>query len=241
MSDDASPPRDTNPFQTPSYADADAQSAPTVPHIRTGPPWERDGATPGSFLATVAEIFSEPGAMFYDMRRYGGVGPPLLFGMIGSTLGALFTCFWQALVEVAVFGGGPGGMKNVCSVLGAMLCGVALVPPVALLSMFVGASVLHMFLLMLGGARATFETTVRVVGYCQGATALLLIVPACGQPIMSVMQFIYLCIGLHKAHECHGGTATAAVIGPTLLCCGLMGAAMFGLLLSEPNMRDLFR
>ncbi len=65
-----------------------------------------------------------------------------------------------------------------------------------------------------------------MVSYAQ-ATAVLLIVPFCGNLIAWVWALVLYIVGLSAAHRIGGGKATAAVLLPLVLvccCCGLLAA-----------------
>jgi hypothetical protein len=87
---------------------------------------------------------------------------------------------------------------------------------------------LHLFLMIAGGAKAGFEATFRVVSYSV-SPFLFMVIPYCGMPIMMLWALTLAMIGLRDAHETTGGKATAAVLFPFLFCCGMMvlSAVMF--------------
>jgi hypothetical protein len=88
---------------------------------------------------------------------------------------------------------------------------------------FVVAGILHLMLLLLGGARRGFEATFRVACYAH-ATTLLLVVPFCGAPVMMIWRIVAYVIGLAEAHQISHGKALAAVLLPLLaLCCCCLG------------------
>jgi hypothetical protein len=80
-------------------------------------------------------------------------------------------------------------------------------------------------LLLLGGARGTFETTMRVVAYTMGATSLLQVLPMCGSLLAAVWAVVVNIIGLAQAHEISTGKAAAAVLLPVVACCVLIVVA----------------
>jgi hypothetical protein len=88
---------------------------------------------------------------------------------------------------------------------------------------FVAAGVMHLMLLLLGGARRGFEATFRVAAYAH-ATSLLLLVPFCGLPITLVWRVVTYVIGLAEAHQIGHGKALAAVLLPLVaVCCCCAG------------------
>jgi hypothetical protein len=89
------------------------------------------------------------------------------------------------------------------------------------ISAFVAAGILHLMLLLLGGARHDFEATFRVVAFAQ-ATSLLLLIPFCGQfagGASGLWTLVLYILGLAEAHRIGHGKAAAAVLLPLVLCC----------------------
>ena len=226
-------PPNENPFASPGYAgDAayDSQQN-VVADGRTGPAWERNGPSVSSFVETVKEIFSSPTTAFRTMRREGGHGRPLLFGIIGITLSSVVSMLFQLVVQFGMGGlaagagagnagfGGlnpflPAGM-GVCMIIGTMI----IVPLIAVIQLYISAGITHLMLMMLSAARQPYETTLRVVSYTSGTTSLIQMVPICGPYIQIVVHIVYEILGLMEAHEISGGKATAAVLLPFLICC----------------------
>lgn len=221
----ASPPSPMLPPSGPFY-DHDRFSGP-----RSGPPWERDGASISSYFATFKETFSSPNFMFSDMRREGGLGAPLLYGMAGGVawgvIGLVFQLGVQGLLNGAAGGlGGPGagppGFAPGIFLGVGLAAGVILLPLATLIVMFLSAGVFHLMLMMLGAARQPFETTFRVVAYSHGTSSVFAAVPFCGQYAQWLAELIFVGIGLCRAHEISGGKATLAVLLPVIVCCGGM-------------------
>ncbi len=198
---------------------------------RTGPPWERDGASFHSFVETAKLIYGATGPMFSEMRREGGLGAPLLFGLAGGVAGYfvafLFQFALQALGALLAVRNGAGLQDGFAPL--AMMAAFSLIgiPIGTLLYMFASAGIYHLMLIMLGAARQPFETTFRVVAYSLGGASLVLLIPLCGQWISGVLTLVLVGIGLSRAHEISGGRAAAAVLLPIVICCG--GATLLSL------------
>ena len=82
--------------------------------------------------------------------------------------------------------------------------------------------------MMVGGPNRGYETTLRVLGYAQGSTAWLNIIP-CGALVAFVSVLAQEIIGLAKAHETTTTKAVLAVILPMVVCigCAIAVAAIF--------------
>lgn len=219
----ASPPSSLLPPAGPFYE--------SIGGPRSGPPWERDGASISSYFATFKETFTSPNFMFSDMRRVGGLGAPLFYGMAGGVawgvIGLAFQLGVQSLMMGMVGGlagpGGPGAPPAFAPgiFLGVgLFAGVIILPIATIISMFFFAGIFHLMLMMLSAARQPFETSFRVVAYSHGTSSVLAAVPFCGQYAQGIAQLIFVGIGLCRAHEISGGKAALAVLLPVIVCCG---------------------
>src|SRR5207302_8961929 len=98
--------------------------------------------------------------------------------------------------------------------------------------LFMGGAIVHLFLMIVGGANQSFATTFRVIAFSPGSTGPLQMIPICGGLIAGVWALVCNCIGLARAHETDTGRAVLAVFLPLIVCCGggLLVAFMFGAL-----------
>ena len=103
-----------------------------------------------------------------------------------------------------------------------------LFPFLIIIGLFTASGILHVFLLMVNGAKKGYEATFRVVAYSYSAY-IFLVLPFCGQLISAVWIVVLYIIGLREAHEISGGKAAFAVFLPAIICCGLImiAAALF--------------
>jgi hypothetical protein len=102
-------------------------------------------------------------------------------------------------------------------------------PLLLIVGIFIGSGILHLCLMILGGANRPFETTLRVVCFSCGAAYLFSLVPVCGGVIAMVYNIVLQCIGLSRAHETTTGKALMAIFLPMIVCCGVF--VLFGALL----------
>lgn len=227
-------PEVANPFAAPRYGADVSYRTSDEAGPRTGPPWERDGASIASFVATAKEIFNATKQCFQNMRREGGFGMPLLFTMIGSSLGVLAVLSYQMMLPALMVGAGAGGRVDVVEfIFGSAIGAVAalvILPVLVAAGTFFAALINHLMLMLVGGANYPFETTFRVVAYTSGATSLLNIIPLCGNQVSGIVQLVFVIIGLAAAHEISGGKAAAAVLLPFAICCGLVFVVIFAIL-----------
>jgi hypothetical protein len=224
----AEPPRP----EAPPPISADALPAPVTPAAaapptqlvipRSGLPWDRRSELGlfKAFIETLQMILGRPSAAFTAMKREGGFGEPLLYALIGGTFGAVVYFIYRFGLQ-AVTGDTLGSwndhrMFGSIGVLFVLIC----TPLLVLLSTFLSAGIIHLCLLMVGGARQPFETTFRVVCFTTGSVNPLQVVPFCGSVVAAIWALVLYCIGLARAHETETGRAVLAVFLPLVVCCG---------------------
>lgn len=209
---------------------------PSAGPLRDGPAWERRTGVLdlGAMFTTVKDVLVDAPRTFASMNRDNGLGGPLVFLLILGTLSGWVHQIWGFLMEQGMesIGFDMGSMDlsqfgfQQNEAVAAFMAGTAfmiisalILPALILLVFFIQAGVFHLMLLIVGGARQSFETTARVVAYTTGATALFQMVPFCGWLIGFVWSIIVLILGLACAHETSTGRAVAAVLLPLVLCC----------------------
>ncbi len=231
-------------------ASGENEAAPLVPTPpeSDGPEWEQRDQL-GFFKAlfdTIHDVLLEPTATFSRMKLRGGFGAPLVFFLIFSMVGAIATEFYK--IAFRSFGGlflqGEQAhalmaqMGTTSESLGALI----IMPIIFVIGVFLGAGVLHICLMLVGGANRPFEATFRVMAYTGGAVALLNLVPGCGMLIGMVWGFIVEIIGLSEVQKISKGRAALAVLLPLIVCFGLI---LLGLVVSGiafwPSIMEAFK
>jgi hypothetical protein len=191
-----------------------------------------------ALVETTRQVLVEPGAFFRAMPVTGGLASPLLYGVVLGWVGLVATSFYQAIFR-SIVGSGWGGLgaerPEVEALLGwiggwaGFLGQVVFGGVAAAIGLFVAAGILHLTLLLLGGARRGFEATFRVVGFAEAAS-LVFLVPFCGQLLGWIWSVVLYVLGLAAAHEIGHGKAAATVLLPFALCCCCVAvlALLFG-------------
>jgi hypothetical protein len=213
---------------------------PEPPH-RQGIPWddrERLGL-PTAFVETLKKVVVDPVGFFRAMPVSGGLGGPLVYGMLIGYFGVVVSAFYQAILQ-SLGGGGMmgelarrGDFERYAEHFGGLLgfvFALVLGPVFLLIALFVGAGITHLALMLLGGAKRDFEATFRVACFAQSG-AVLAVVPFCGQLVQGIYQIVLTIIGLAEAHQISRWTAAGAVFLPIVLfccCCGVTAGMMFG-------------
>src|SRR2546428_11100351 len=103
---------------------------------------------------------------------------------------------------------------------------IVLGPLLIAAGLFISSAVLHLLLMLFGGAPRGFEATFRVRAYAEAAS-LFRLVPFCGTPIFVIYSLILTIVGLSEAHGIGRGRAAAAGLPPLFfLCCWCVGAIL---------------
>ena len=226
--------------QFPEFGGAAAPSVPPVqPGVaptlataveRTGLPWEhrQERGFFNAFVETLTMVLTRPAEAFSVMKREGGLGEPLIYALIGGCLGgivsALFSLGFQSIGLFTDKNNSLAAMTGMGIGVGAII----LVPLGIVIVLFIWSAILHLCLMIVGGANQPFETTFRVVAFTQGSIGPLQMIPLCGGLISLVWAIVCYCVGLARAHETDTGRAVLAVLLPLIVCCGgLFLAFMF--------------
>ena len=203
-------------------ADVPAETPGADAATETGLPWEHRQQLGffKAFFDTASMLLMKPGEAFLMMKREGGMTDPLLFAMIGGCAGTIVSTLFQiGLASIP----GVGGSNNVIAMfgMGAVVGFLLLTPLFMAAGIFIGSAILHLCLMLLGGANKPFETTFRVVCFSCGAAYLFSIIPFCGGYITPIYNIVLNCIGVSRAHETTTGKAVLAVLLPLIVCCGI--------------------
>jgi hypothetical protein len=204
-----------------------------TPAPRSGLPWD-ERQTKGllnAFIETLQMVLSKPVDAFTAMKREGGLGEPLLYAVIGGTFGGVFAVTYNfALRSFTSVGDTHGAVAHLFGGIGWIFL-LILTPLFVAIGMFVVSAILHVCLMIVGGAKQSFETTFRVVCFAEGSASPLLVIPFCGGLIVGIWKIVLYCIGLTHAHETDTGRVVIAVLLPLIICCGgFLLLLMFGVL-----------
>ncbi len=204
----------------------------TTPAGRSGLPWDRrqEKGFFNAFVETLLMVLRKPGVAFTAMKRQGGLGEPLIYTVVGSSFGGIIYFVMTLFMPSLMTFGDRHGLARLAGLGVGSIFGIILVPIFAVIGAFIASAILHVCLMIVGGARQSFETTFRVVCFVGGSIDPLLILPLCGGFIVGVWKIILYCIGLARAHETDTGRAVVAVILPVIVCCGGVVVVMFGVL-----------
>lgn len=193
-----------------------------------------------AYFDTVSMVLTQPAVAFATMKTEGDMTGPLLFALIGGSAGLIVSFLLQiALHSIGVMGSGQNAIANVFGMGVGIFLFIILVPVMMIVGMFLGSGILHLCLMIVGGAKKPFETTFRVVCFSSGSTYLLSMIPFCGGMIAGVWNIVLECIGLARAHEIETGKAVMAVLLPVIVCCGV--ALLFSFLVGGGVLTQFWR
>ena len=209
---------------TPAAPPPQTGATSATPPPRSGLPWDQrqERGFWNAFVETLLMVLTKPDLAFRAMKIEGGLAEPLIYALIGAGLGAIVSfLFSLGLQSLGLF----TGQRNAFVVMAGMGLGsilfIILVPVLIVLGLFIGSAIIHLCLMIVGGANKSFEATFRVIAFSQGSTGPLQIIPICGGLIAGVWGLVINCIGLARVHETSTGRAVLAVLLPVIACCGV--------------------
>ena len=211
--------------------EATSSPPPVAPTAAAPIPWE-DPARSGTFdrfVETVKLLATRPSEAFAGMPTTGGIGSPLLYAIVVGWIGIAVAVTWNTLFQgmwIPFIGGGEDAVIAAGFTAAWAIGAIILAPILVIIGVFIGAAILHLMLMIVGGANNGFEATVRVVCYAQTAQ-LAGIVPFCGGLISMVWAIVLYVFGLATAHRTTQGKAVLAVVLPVVLCCAFVAAMLF--------------
>jgi len=191
-------------------------------------PWEDPGQPFLEALFETAKLFvTAPGEAFARMRVTGDLGRPLMYAVIFGWIGIIASQAYDLAFRGAMWQFMPGMDRGAGFALPVAwsFALMILAPVFVLLGLFLWSAILHVALLVLGGAQGGFGATIRTLCYT-GTTSILNVIPFCGGFIGGIWGLVLAVIGLSKAHGISQGKAILAVLLPLLLCCACIVAAI---------------
>ena len=184
--------------------------APALPALGNVPepprnwvPWEGEGGFFSRLFSTIGQVLIHPVRFFLAPAR-PGYAWSLSYGLILGTLGQACQVFW-----------GHGLGYQYATLRGALLS-LIFSPLLVLASMFITTWVVHLCLLILGGAKQGVRATFRVMAYGQ-ATNIFTLLPYVGLMVMPVWGLVVGIGGLAAAHGIGRWRAFFAFILPLML------------------------
>jgi hypothetical protein len=223
----------TAPVAPPAQISGGATAEAAAP--QSGLPWDhrKERGFFNAFIETLVMVLTKPSEAFTAMKREGGLAEPLIYALIGGCVGGVVSfLFSLGLQSFGLFADHHDTFGAMAGMGIGSAAFIVLLPLFVIIGLFIWSAIVHLCLMIVGGANQSFETTFRVVAFSQGSTGPLQMIPVCGGFIALVWSLVCNCIGLARAHETSTGRAVLAVLLPLIVCCGgvFLVAFMFGAL-----------
>jgi hypothetical protein len=185
--------------------------------VPTGAPQEGGEGFLSTFFKSVKGSLFSPSKFFRTHAVGESVLSPLMNGVICGIIGfgvsILWNWFlWQNFSHYLPFSKFPFDLYAIYSAIS--------LPVKAVLLILINSVITHLCLMVVGGSKGGFRTTVRVVSYA-ASTYLLLIVPFLGFLIQIIYLRVLIIIGAREGHGISTGRAVFAVLLPLILLVGL--------------------
>lgn len=190
-------------------------------------PWEerKDLGFFKAIFETVRSVLFSPTNLFSQMRIDGGISDPLLYAVIIGTVCSWIGILWQIPLQWLLFLISPD--KEDAIISSGIMIGVTIFMPLFIvIGLFIGAGILHLCLMLVGGNKEGFEATFRVIAYSTSAQVGA-IIPLCGGLIAGIWGLVVEIIGLKKVHQTTTLKAILAILLPIIAVC-LCGMIGFG-------------
>lgn len=201
-------------------------------------PWEEPSAGLGSIVPTVAAFVARPTESFSRMSVTVDLVRPIAYFVILVLAAACVNQLWSfllfdSILEVARSMAGsqfeklapliqrPGVLQLILTLV--------VTPLLALIALFIWSGLVHLALVLVGGANKGFTATLRVICYAQ-TTQLAVLIPFLGGIVGFFWRLVLEMIGLSEAHKTDVWKAAVAVLLPLVVCCLCIvaGAVAFG-------------
>lgn len=195
-------------------------AAPVMP--QSGLPWDRRHELGffKAFFDTMVMVLTKPADAYTVMKREGGLFEPLVFAMVGGSFGVVVWLIFTLLLQSIGFATNRDAMGAFVGMGIGMVFIIIFMPVFIAIGLFIWGAILHLCLMIVGGAKHGFETTFRIICFSCGSASPLIIVPFCGSFIAGIWRIVLDVIGITRAHETDTGRAVLAVFLPLIVCCG---------------------
>lgn len=188
--------------------------------------WDSEGLFFERLWNTWKTVMFQPSEFFKKIPRAARLGRPLVYAIILGSIGIVFGTFYNYMRQ-SLFDGGfrqPGMPEEMAQMMVKtqtimnILC-VVFSPLLVIIGLFIWSGILHLCLMIVGGAKQGFEATFRSVAYGCYSPMLLGVIPFCGGMVGAVWGIVLQIIGLKETHKISTGKAVLAFFLPLVFCC----------------------
>lgn len=196
------------------------------PRSTESPLWDDQGSFFERLWNTWKTVMFKPGAFFKNIPVAAGLSRPLVYaiiiGSIGIIFGTLYNYIGQSLSGSSFSQPGmPEEMGQMMAKMQSTMFIIMIVfsPLIVVIGVFIWSGILHLCLMIVGGAKQGFEATFRSVAYGCYSPVLLGVIPFCGGMVGAVWGIVLQIIGLKETHKISTGKAVLAFFLPLVFCC----------------------
>ena len=201
--------------------------------------WEDKGRLGfiGALFETWKQSLFNPTQFFRRLPVTGGIGNPLIYGIILGVIGMVFSTMyqqlWGQLLDFSRWAPYLGRdfdfeaynfsrqFQSISSLITLLIS-----PVLVTIGMFIASGIFHLILMIFGWKKESFEATFRVIAYSE-SVQFFQIVPFLGGMIATVWSLVLYIIGLKEVHKLSIGQALIVILLPLFLCCLCCCAAIF--------------
>ena len=166
-------------------------------------PWEsKSGGMLASLFKTIKQVLFSPGDFYSRLKPHGNAAYPISFAVLTSIVPYLVTLFFQ----FSLFAPSLNQLNDIGIPLEALagpvlFIGVAILLPILLvISLYLGAAVIHVSLIIVFGRNERFPATFRVLAYTSAAQ-IWSIIPFVGPLASCIWALVLSVVGLSKVHH----------------------------------------
>src|SRR5260370_33620832 len=112
---------------------------------------------------------SKQRAAFAAKKLEGGLGEPLIYAIIGGTFGTIFAAIYNfVLRSFPLFANRQADLAHLIGGLGWIAL-LILAPVLVAMGTFISSAIFHLCVMMVGGAKQSFDATLRSVRFARGS------------------------------------------------------------------------
>src|SRR5438046_9139617 len=114
-----------------------------------------------------------------------------MYALIGGCLcGIVAFLFTLGFRSIGLFADRDSSLAAITGMGIGSVAVIILLPLFIVIGLFIGSGIVHLCLMIVGGANKPFETTFRVIAFSQGSAGPLPIIPFCGGVVSCVWAIL---------------------------------------------------
>lgn len=190
---------------------------PTCPRCRGTALRDEPINNPKSYLADLKDVLFKPQAFFSSITPKGNIGRALIFGVFWATVGNFVAGIWSYKSFKGLFERFGSGV-DISTIFGSSFYIGSLIGSIIgnLILIFLATLVIHLCLLIFGGAKQGLEATLKGLAYAQ-STYIWSAVPFLGALIVPTWWLVCATIALKNLHKTTTSKALLAILAPVIV------------------------